>query len=36
MAVLRRWWAPATERRVVDAALVLASLALTVLAVKTP
>jgi signal transduction histidine kinase len=38
MAVTRewRWWAPATERRVVDVTLVLACLGLTVLAVKTP
>jgi signal transduction histidine kinase len=38
MAVTRgwRWWAPATERRVIDVTLVLACLGLTVLAVKTP
>jgi signal transduction histidine kinase len=31
-----RWWTPRTERRGIDAALVLACLGLTVLAVKTP
>jgi signal transduction histidine kinase len=31
-----RWWTPATERRVIDVALVLTCLALTALAVKTP
>jgi signal transduction histidine kinase len=30
------WWTPSTNRRVVDAALVLACFALTVLAVRTP
>jgi signal transduction histidine kinase len=32
----RRWWALATERRLVDASLALGCLALTALAVKTP